>query len=215
MDYQQLIQKIKDEERTKILLFGPPRSGTTIASYIFHKCLGYKLIPEQVSHHFSLGDVLKQFDKEDRFIFHANKAILYFDRLDVEGSLNVLLRRNKEDVLRSARRVNRLGSFNHFYAKFGPGNYVENYMAEWERRRPNEIDYVELDYSSLKQSPYWIPPKKRKKFGIKQVTLDTPNILNELEEKQATQRARMMRQRATRRATRMRTPRSRRRFGNL
>ena len=189
MDLVQLLQKIRTEKKTKILIFGPPRSGTTLTSFILKKETGYDLIPEGKALAMPKAKREKLFGGDRSFIFHANDAIHYFPNCHTFDMLCILLRRDKEEVTKSAKRINRLGQFNHYYRNFGPHtNYHDNYwhtFNTWQRDHPTQNHIFVLDYSSMKTHSLWLHAKERKGFLVKQVSLEKRSVLHEFDENSA------------------------------
>lgn len=177
MTYDEIIEIIKERNIRKVLIFGPPRSGTTLASFIFAKELGLELIPEEVADKMPERRAINTIISRE-IVFHSNGAILYFYKIKDPAVIKIKVDRCMEAILLSAKRVEILCHLNHSYKQFEKGgNYIEKYNIFWEHYK-DDTSYL-LDYESLKSTEYWLSKKERKDFAIKQVTKSNINVLSE------------------------------------
>ncbi len=183
MIYDELIEILKQQNLRKILLFGPPRSGSTITSYILCNELDASLIPEDVATRFrSSGTYMKALLRNNNVVVHANNAVLYMDGIADPNIAKVIMNRRKHDILHSAVKVNIFDACGYDYwglDKKAP-DWVEAYYNHCNKHLDNNTFF--LDYDSLKTTKYWIPKKERLDFSIKQVTQDHDAILKEFGE---------------------------------
>jgi hypothetical protein len=168
--YSELLETISRKDITRILVFGPPRSGTTFSAYAIHKDTGFELIPEETGNRIDTKSVLRKFQAENNFVLHANRAINYFYKVAAANSAVVMLRRNEVEVIASAQRLNKLGEFNGAYGGLGGSNYVQGFMREWHSKKPANGKFFLLNYESLRGSKYWLDKGERKGFARKQVS---------------------------------------------
>lgn len=173
MELAELLERIRSEKKKKILVFGPPRSGTTITAHILQKETGFELIPEAEALPLDPLKRKELFKSRRSFIFHANNALRYFATEATEDMICVLVRRNKEAVIKSAKKFSKFELFNHYYRHFGRSdNYYDNYWTacnKWLSDNPDQKILCVLDYKTLKKHAMWIDAKHRKQFRIKQV----------------------------------------------
>lgn len=180
MNYNEIIKIIKEKNIRKILVFGPPRSGTTLASFAFCKDTDLKLVPEDIAT--GMNESLSiDFIINTESVFHANSAIFYFHKIKDPTVIKIMLSRKEEDILLSAKKFGILDIINDIYNHIGKSdNYVKNFYEFWDLHK--DVNSYLLDYESLKTTKYWLSEKDREGFGIKQVTKEKAIILEEFEE---------------------------------
>ena len=177
MTYDEIIKIIKEKDIRKILVFGPPRSGTTFVSFVFAKDLNLELIPEEIADKMSERRVINTIISKES-VFHTNSAILYFYKIKDPTVIKIRVYRDETEVILSAERVNIINQLNKFYTQFGEEKcYVEHYESFWNEYK-DDNSYL-LDYESLKSTKYWISKRERKDFAIKQVTITNNSVLGE------------------------------------
>ena len=116
-------QLYKDLNSNKILVLGPPRSGTTIGSYIIHKSEKLDLIPEDFGVRMGRPELVNLFTNYEGFVIHANNGLFHLEALlKIPGVLVVLIARDGQECLRSAKKIGKLVEFNRAYQRFGKGN---------------------------------------------------------------------------------------------
>lgn len=174
MDWKELLALIREKSKKKLLVFGPPRSGTTLTSCVLHEETDFRFIPEDVALKMKPETRNELFRSDESFVFHANNALRYFPTyLPLADVLSIVVRRDKDLVLASAAKCGKLGSFNYYYRFCGKKkNYYDNYwnrMNRWLLDNPNNEDLVVFEYDQLQSHPMWIAKENRKHFGIKQV----------------------------------------------
>jgi hypothetical protein len=179
------------KKHKKVLVTGPPRSGTTITGIIIAKELNYKYIDESW---YNGSDGYKF----AWFLNHSRKLVIQstaFFRDIHKLNLNVVLvKRNTEDILASFKNSEKFknhpvdGLFggitaeaqkiilNHFGHKSGclPDILYKHF-------KENNKDYYEIKYSSLKNHELFIKKEvRRKEFThIKQVKVDPSYLQND------------------------------------
>lgn len=178
MTYTEIIKIIKEKNIRKILVLGPPRSGTTFASFVFAKELNLELIPEETAEFMSETEAINTILNKD-VVFHANRAIYYFYKIDDSAIIKIMVDRGEEEIISSAKSFNIINHIEQtYYEQFGEGrNYVDRFKTFWNSHK-DIMSYV-LDYESLSSTKYWLTKEERKNFTIKQVSNNKDNILDE------------------------------------
>ena len=166
--YNQILHKIKKDSIKKILVFGPPRSGTTITSFALEKDTGFHLFQENITLR-STETQRNIFFEEENIIWHQNNAIEYYQQYST--FLSIIVYRPKDEVLLSAKNYKRLDGLNKYYNKLCNkfDNYYDNYWYAWNDTEHIK-NHVVLDYYSLSSHSLWLKKKFRTGFTIKQIT---------------------------------------------
>ena len=163
----------------KILVTGPMRSGTTIASKIISEDLGYKLIDER-----DHQDVPKTTDTIinvfDNFVIQGPGLSSYIELLS-KDVLIVFMVRNCGDIIRSEKRVGwdaQVKELNKYIEQYEPKvlQYLQpisllKYRMWIEVQRANIKNFIELEYESLKSHKLWVNEGERKNFTGKQTEI--------------------------------------------
>jgi hypothetical protein len=166
---RQLIERLN--RFTKIVVTGPQRSGTTIATKILATELGYEFLREETFHIHRLDLLCDIIMKRDRFVVQAptmSGCCHYFTGVAV-----VFMRRKIGEILFSERRVN------WFRSDFEKAKYFDDtnrssaevkYDA-WDRfqKRMLQGRGFDLEYDALRGHPLWVPQKERSEFSRRQI----------------------------------------------
>ena len=175
------IRKMVGEGVTQILVMGPPRSGTTIASYIISRELGWKYYPESEIVEQEGKIIHSLFDRVRLpFVAHSNAGISFFRKLGNRPEVLIaFILRDRGEAIASARRIKALNTLNKGYQDRFPdlplSDYFSKYMYTWSRKRkgyPGKI--LEIHYLSFQDHPLWVSREKRKRFTYKQIKIGEP-----------------------------------------
>lgn len=171
MDYQQALQRLRGH--TRIVVTGPQRSGTTIATKMLAQDLGFDCHLENAFNFHDLGVLCDLLQRERivvqaptmAFVCHHLSATLVFMRRDVKAIAKSEARIGWRHATAEKRR--------YFYSGPLPVAQLKYHVWETYQRPGLALDrYVEIDYESLKQHPLWVPSELRKQFGDHQTAVD-------------------------------------------
>lgn len=137
---------MREMKRTRTVVTGPHRSGTTIAGKILAKELGLTYVDEKEIGYESLRRLLKV---EEGII----QCPGLFKRIQEIPFQKVVMRRDLEDIERSRKRTG--------------WRRKEDYV-EWDRVKERVEDWYELEYESMSWHEMWVPKELRKRFKSKQ-----------------------------------------------
>jgi len=108
--------------------------------------------------------------KRDNFVLQAPALCRYIDKYTEQDVAIVLMRRPIADIVASEQRINWEGQPREL-AQYGlkEGVISEVKYRYWDERQRELIDNpFEIEYSSLKSHPMWIPETERGNFGPRQ-----------------------------------------------
>jgi Cupin-like domain len=158
----------------RILVTGPQRAGTTIASRMIAHDTGHRCVDEA---EFGVYDVRawRRLLELDRVVIqcpHMLKLIVDEPREDV---LVVLMRRALADIHASEQRIGWEENYRGNSAELAPfgrtlGSSAEIKYAYWQGNvKPPH--FVELSYETLRDHPFYVPAARRASFGRKDTGL--------------------------------------------
>ncbi len=157
----------------RILVTGPQRSGTTIASRMIARDTGFRCIDES---EFGVYDVSawRRFLQLDGVVVqcpHMFKRIVDEPRTDV---LVVLMRRDLAHIHDSEERIGWEQNYRGNSAELAAFGLTEGDSARlkyqyWEEN-PKPPSFVELPYDTLARHPLFVPAARRRSFGRKDTT---------------------------------------------
>ncbi len=165
----------------KILVTGPQRSGTRIASRMIACDTKYSYIDE---HTFRTDDI-EQFNK---VMLSPYKSVVQcpgmnycIEQYSASDILIVMMIRPIPDIIRSEKRVEWVNGPYHEYEKYGIGRLQARTLRRkgdrislrkyqyWKDCQKGKIKhFLELEYESLKYHHLWIPKEKRLHFTAEQ-----------------------------------------------
>lgn len=171
MGLNELVQTLKELRRLghdKIMVTGPQRSGTTIASIILAEELKYRYVDESDAN--TLTDVLHFVRHAKRFVLQSPMSAAYCHILPM---VIVYMIRPVEEIIASEKRVgwpHESAELAKYFTDVGPISEVK-YKAWQKYQKPQVSHGFELDYYAMKEHPLWIEKEQRKDFAEKQTTL--------------------------------------------
>lgn len=172
MQLNELIQHLKELEKhafDKIMVTGPQRSGTTIASIILAEELNYRYVDELDAN--TLVDAMHFYRHAKRFILQAPMLAAYCHVLPM---VVVYMVRPIAEIIASEKRIGwqcQESELAKYFTKTGLISEVK-YKAWREYQQPKLCHAFELDYHSMNKHPLWIDREKRINFSQKQTMLN-------------------------------------------
>jgi hypothetical protein len=168
MIYSQVLNGLRSH--TKVVVCGPQRSGTTIATEMLAGDLGYESVLEEGFGIGSLYNFAVMIHEKNRMVIQAPAMSSYCHHFPVAV---VFMRRRLEDILRSQDRID--WSNNEVWEK-------ERYFRDdatpiaqvkyevWEKYQKRHLGEraFDLDYDSLEGHPLWVESERRRSFGPRQ-----------------------------------------------
>lgn len=158
---------------TKVIVTGPQRAGTTIATKILADVLELSCQLEEV---FDTVDVFRFFrfiDQVDFFVLQAPSMAAYCHYLP-ENFAVVFMQRNLEDILNSQERIGWTENYTELECQryfrtteTPPAVLKYNYWEKLQRPFLGQRGF-DLDYESLRQHSFWIDKKDRAQFHSRQ-----------------------------------------------
>lgn len=176
-----MILKGMNHSTRPTIVCGCQRSGTLLASHVLadfyegHYVDEFEFIPIEEGIKAVNKLVKKGFNN---LIVHCPVALRCWEEIyhKVPNVRFVGVRRNKEDVLKSMRRIKWLLNDNKDnYDEFLNSHY-EEMISYWEDLKeivPSE-DWREIQYEDLQDHPFFIDKKERKNFHVKQWQVGDP-----------------------------------------
>lgn len=172
MKYEEILPKIKD--RKKIIVTGPQRSGTRIASKIIAADLGIKYIDEWSFSCYDFPRMLDLISDKEELVMQAPSMSMFIHKLPKEEYTIIFMFRNIDDINDSQARIK------WSYANVENGAYLGRFMCSekinWNnsnceikyevldkiQRAQIRSDYLfDLEYESLKDHPLWLNKDNR------------------------------------------------------
>lgn len=163
----------------KILVTGPQRSGTTIASRMVAADTGHRCVDETEYRGGREKRLERLLADPEPMVIQCPNFCHDIERFAGPGRLVVLMRRDVEDIVRSQRRIGWDKAWKNklrYRYKVAPWTLLrpvaEIRYRHWARHQRSRIPcWVELEYESLRQHPLWVPPEQRRSFGPKQTAV--------------------------------------------
>lgn len=176
-----MFKKFKKYHR--IIVIGPSRSGTRIATKIIAHDTGYTYVDIHEITKIRKAQKMLFFGK--KVVIHAPNYTPYARMLTNKRTLIVFMKRDLKDIRRSQKRIGwgvkgsthtlRVGNAEDFMRKLyfcEKGRIAEIMYEVWEKYQKASIkSYYELEYESLRGHSLWIDKSKRKKFKKSQTKL--------------------------------------------
>lgn len=166
-----LLQNLKSK---KIVVTGPQRSGTTIASRIIADTMQIECIDE-LDYKIDYDNLKKILTKKDSFVVQAPA---FFHRImDIQeacsGVCFVIIKRNIEDIIKSEKRIDwdaasQIMEREANCATDYPGPISKYKYEKWEEIKNNLNEYLEINYEDLSFHRFWLEDNIRKNFKDKQ-----------------------------------------------
>lgn len=160
----------------KIIVTGPQRAGTTITAKMIAHDLGMFYIDEAA---ISVRDLQKMkaiVIKRNNFVLQCPSMVCHMlEFAHMDDVAIVMVKRDTYDIQRSQKRVgwniweeSELVKFGLHLGDDTPPISVVKYDY-WDTVLRSKVkNGFEVEYSSLRDHPMWVPATKRKSFGIRQ-----------------------------------------------
>jgi glycosylphosphatidylinositol transamidase (GPIT) subunit GPI8 len=171
-DLECLEENIANNIYRIIIVAGPQRSGTRIASHIIAEITGYDYIDEHDYGVHKIEAWQKLVANENRVVIHApgmSRELLTIKHYD--DVLIVFMSRQVSDIVASEKRINwRWKKERGKYDKTNNGIPVSTLKYQYwiKTQRDNLPHTYDLDYLSLSTHPLWLDNDKRKGFKATQ-----------------------------------------------
>lgn len=178
MQYSALLPKLAAYKR--IIVTGPQRSGTSIATKIIASNLGLEYVHERKFGIDKVHDFFTFLDANARFVVHAPamSSVVHY----VRDCAVVFMRRPFVEIHASETRIGwqerfRKLEYQRYFCPGGPQeplSIAELKYAAWEQiQKPALCERAfELDYSSLASHPLWVDKEERATFTNWQTAKD-------------------------------------------
>lgn len=168
-DYNTLLAELKNKKIKRIMVTGPQRSGTTIATKILSHDLGLEFHPEEDFNYISITNFVELIKKEN-IVVQAPCLSAYchlFPQLAI-----VFMFRDIDDIIESQKRVNwqhdKSEKSRYFCDDILPASQIKyDYWEKWQKN--NIKNAFSLDYESLKGHNLWLSPEERIDFHSRQI----------------------------------------------
>lgn len=160
-----------------VLVTGPQRSGTAIATKILAQELGYREVPEE---EFGIHNSLQALGilLRNNVVLHAPGLCHQADMLgDMANAAVVLMRRNLDDIHASEERIgwrtayegaNVVAEQHKYLTEFGESDddVAALKYRIWNKQQKDKCDAFDLDYETLRAHPLW--RDERREFAPRQ-----------------------------------------------
>ena len=161
----------------KIIVTGPQRGGTRIATTMIAQDTGLRFVDESEVGYYDIEKMRDFIKYEDNFVIQAPNFSNVIDTFP-EDILIVFMKRDINDVKYSKERVKRIGKFcnrerrlNDADKKAGRKEAPFKY-EDWEKQKKNIINWIEVEYESLCGHPLWVPKEERGMFQWNQTKVN-------------------------------------------
>lgn len=149
---------LKDYEN--ILVTGPQRSGTRIASKIIAYELNYMYIDELDIGLQSLNKLFKILFSKEKVVIQAPHLSAMCHFIDTPSTAIVFMRRDLNEIAASQKRIgwNREKlSLSQYFQEEGNINKIKyQTWYDFQKKHLMTIDYFEIEYNSLKKHELWL-----------------------------------------------------------
>lgn len=166
----------------RILVSGPQRSGTRICARMISKDTGYQYIDEST---FKIVDLDKFNDivkYDENIVIHCPGIAHVIEQYSSSDNLIIFMHRNVDDILASQKRIGWGDTEELLKYKKSAGIISDIKYDYWKEQKQKIINWLEIEYETLKTHPLWINKELRVNFGSLQTTSSNEeNIIRMLE----------------------------------
>jgi hypothetical protein len=161
----------------KIVVTGPPRSGTTIVAHAIEYDIGREYVDESA---FRATDYLQWrtlMDKQASFVVQAPGMCRFAHEVGMSPDVAIVLcRRDVEDIVASQERIgwqHEAFELNRYGLTPEDGKRIADVKYDfWDTYQWDVIwNNFEVDYASLAEHPLWVPKEQRTNFDRRQWAL--------------------------------------------
>jgi hypothetical protein len=157
----------------KILVTGPQRSGTTICGKMIAQDLGMKYVDEDTFKVFDIDLFEDLINDSERLVIQC-PGLCHIIHLYGRGNIAIVfMKRDIKDIIASQERIHwpkEKGELTKYEKTEGIISKVK--YDFWHFHQKDKINFqFEIEYSSLKSHPLWIPKDKRINFKPKQTKI--------------------------------------------
>lgn len=180
MNYKDLLPKLREFDQ--IVITGPHRAGTTIATKIIAEDLGYLFCAEEgFGQHFTnlLACIQRSRSAKTSSVYQTPLLSAYAHLLPHNVAI-VFMDRPVSEILASQKRIrwafaagqgNERRELDKYFRDTGTAAEVK--YEVWEKYQKPKIRYAfDLDYHSLAEHPLWIDKSERSGFKPRQISKD-------------------------------------------
>jgi hypothetical protein len=167
-----------------ILVSGPQRSGTRIATRMIAADTGYRYIDEDLYEVYNTEQFFSITRQMHKVVVHCPSMSHVMQLVATDDILVVWMIRNLDDIAASEKRVNWcIGPYAELanlglgplqakrYRRHGGQIAPLKYAHWWGFQREQITHWLELEFKSLARHPLWIPKTQRLDFTEKQTEL--------------------------------------------
>jgi hypothetical protein len=157
-------------EFNTVLVTGPQRSGTRIASRMIAHDIGYEHIDEDAIHMDSIYKLYSIITEKNHIVVQCPVLCRYVHMLADDHVAVVLMRRNIEDIIASQKRIQWMWEWLEL-ARYdrSDGIISEVKYQFWDQVQKVHIKHAfEVEYESLAAHPLWIAKELRQNFEADQ-----------------------------------------------
>jgi hypothetical protein len=152
----------------KILVTGPQRSGTTIATKIIADELGYRFVSEKNIKTHSLWRLHKRLLSLRREVIQGPCFGSICHYIDTPKTLVVFMRRDVNEIVRSEQRIGwnqQQWELANYFRDSGTISAVRYECWEKYQQGLMEVPWIELAHASLAGHRLWVESEKRRNFS--------------------------------------------------
>ncbi len=152
----------------KVLVTGPQRSGTTIATKILAHELGYRFVSEKDIKTHSLWRLHKRLFSLRREVIQGPCFGSMCHYIDTPRTLVVFMRRDVNEIVRSEQRIGwnaHKWELANYFRDSGTIAAVRYECWEQYQQQLMEVPWIELAHASLAGHRLWVEGEKRRHFA--------------------------------------------------
>jgi len=167
---------------SRVIVTGPQRSGTTIASHIIACDLEYKHIDERQVDVRSMSKLFKVLE-DTNIVVQGPCFCSQVAWIDTPDTIIIMMKRDINDIVESETRISwdeEKKELSNYFKENGVISAVRYEM--WDKyQKPNmKVPFLELSYESLKEHPLWIEKPARSNFDRRQYMIENEEFFDEV-----------------------------------
>ena len=161
----------------KIIVTGPQRAGTRIATTMIAQDTGLRFVDESEVGYYDIEKMRDFIKYEDNFVIQAPNFSNIIDQFS-DDVLIVFMMRPIEDIDASRVRILHInGGCNNKRRSNDKEKLLGRKQAplkyeDWEEQKKNIKHYLEVEYDSLKEHPLFVPKEHRANFQWNQTKVN-------------------------------------------
>ena len=169
MDFNTLVERLKETNTQHIIVSGPQRAGTTIATQMLAQELHFRPVLEEAIGHTNIVKLASLFRNDQGIVLQAPALSSVVHLL---GATVVFMRRPVAEIIASQKRISWHNEADEkaMYFDRSSDPIAEVKYRAWDtyQRAKLGVKAFDLDYHSLESHPLWVGSDERRYFNPRQ-----------------------------------------------